>query len=95
MDREAEQEVWVDRGDRGEAEREVWVDRGDKGEAEREVWVDRGDRGEAEREVWVDRGDKLARVDEEAVGEGVRVPSGWVDGGILVRMYVHIAEYCA
>lgn len=56
--------------------------------------MDRGDRGEAEWEVWADCGDKLARVDEEAVGEGVRVPSGWVDGAILVRMYVHIAECC-
>ena len=52
------------------------MDRGDRGEAEREVWVDRGDWWEAEREVWVDRDDKLSRVDEEAVGEGVRVPSG-------------------
>ena len=63
-------------GGRGEAEREVWVDRGDWWEAEREVWVDRDDWWEAEWEVWVDRGDKLSRVDEEAVGEGVRVPSG-------------------
>ena len=74
------------------------MDCGVWGEAEREVWVDRGVRGEAEREVWVDRSDKPSRVDvvwEVAVGEGVRVPSGWLDDASLVRMYLHIAECCA
>ena len=73
------------------------MDRGDRWGAEQEVWVDRGGRGETGREVWVDCGDKLSRVDVvwEAVGEGVRVPSGWLDDASLVWMYLHIAEYCA
>ena len=65
------------------------MDRGGRGETGREVWVDCGVRGEAEREVWVDCSDKLSRVDvvwEVAVGEGVRVPSGWLDDASLVRM---------